>query len=103
MQLPLRLRGLLALFALAGTAPALPAAETLPGRWSEERANAWYAATPWPVGANYLPRTAINQLEMWQAETFDPATIDQEFGWAERVGFNTMRVFLHDLLWRDDA
>ncbi|MBI5688971.1 MAG: cellulase family glycosylhydrolase [Verrucomicrobia bacterium] len=88
---------------LVGGAAILPAAETVPGRWPEERANAWYAATPWPVGANYLPRTAINQLEMWQADTFDPATIDQEFGWAERIGFNTMRVFLHDLLWQGDA
>ncbi len=76
---------------------------TLPGRWSEARIQAWYAEQPWPVGANYVPRTAINQLEMWQADTFDPKTIDEEFGWAADVGMNVMRVFLHDLLWRDDA
>lgn len=83
---------------------ALPsrAAEAVAGRWSEERANAWYAATPWPVGANYVPRSAINQLEMWQAETFDLETIDQEFGWAAAIGMNAMRVFLHDLLWQQD-
>jgi hypothetical protein len=71
-------------------------------RWSEARANAWYAAEPWPVGANFLPSTAVNQLEMWQAESFDEATIDRELGWAEAIGMNTMRVFLHDLLWQQD-
>lgn len=77
--------------------------KTLPGRWTEERANAWYAEQAWPVGANYVPRTAINQLEMWQADTFDLPAIDQELGWAAGIGMNTMRVFLHDLLWRDDS
>lgn len=76
---------------------------TIPGRWSEEKANAWYARQPWPVGANYVPRSAINQLEMWQADTFDPAQIDQEFGWAAGIGMNVMRVYLHDLLWQNDS
>lgn len=80
----------------------LRAADTVPGRWSEARVRAWASERPWPVGANYVPRTAINQLEMWQAETFDLATIDQEFGWAADIGMNAMRVFLHDLLWTQD-
>jgi hypothetical protein len=71
-------------------------------RWSEAQANAWYAAQPWPVGADFLPSTAINELEMWQPETFDPATIDRELGWAEGIGMNTMRVFLHNLVWEQD-
>ena len=71
-------------------------------RWSEARANAWYAAQPWPVGADFLPSTAINELEMWQGESFDPATIDRELGWAEGIGMNTMRVFLHNLVWEQD-
>jgi hypothetical protein len=74
-----------------------------PQRWTESRANAWYQRQPWLVGANYIPATAINQLEMWQAATFDPARIDTELGWAEGIGMNTMRVFLHDLLWQQDA
>lgn len=74
-----------------------------PGQWSSARANAWYAQQEWPVGANYLPRDAINQLEMWQAATFNPQEIDQEFGWAQTIGMNTMRVFLHDLLWQEDS
>ena len=56
------------------------------GRWSAERANAWYADIDWPVGTNFVPSTAINQLEMWQAETFDPVTIDRELGWAAKSG-----------------
>ena len=55
-------------------------------RWSEEKANAWYQQQPWLVGANYIPATAINELEMWQAETFDPKQIDKELGWAEALG-----------------
>ena len=54
------------------------------------------------MGANFLPSTAINELEMWQAESFDPATIDRELGWAEGIGMNTMRVFLHNLVWEQD-
>jgi hypothetical protein len=71
-------------------------------RWTEEKANAWYAGQSWPVGSDYIPANAINQLEMWQADTFDPARIDLELGWAESLGMNTMRVFLHDLLWEQD-
>lgn len=72
-------------------------------RWSEKAAADWYASEPWLVGSNYIPATAINQLEMWQADTFDPARIELELGWAESLGMNTMRVFLHDLLWQQDA
>ena len=72
-------------------------------RWPEQKANAWYAQQPWLVGSNYVPKSAINQLEMWQEATFDPVEIDTEFTWAEAMGMNTMRVFLHDLLWQQDA
>ncbi len=71
-------------------------------RWTPEQANAWYAKQPWLVGGNYTPRTAINQLEMWQADTWDPKTIDQELGWAQELGFTSMRVFLHDIVWKND-
>ena len=71
-------------------------------RWSEPKANEWYSHQPWLVGSNYIPKSAINELEMWQADTFDPTEIDKELGWAEGLGMNTMRVFLHDLLWQQD-
>lgn len=90
--------GLAAVALILALLPALHAQE----RWTEAQANAWYGQQPWPVGANFLPSTAINQLEMWQAESFDPATIDRELGWAEGIGMNTMRVFLHNLVWEQD-
>ena len=86
---------------LAGVAQARP--EESVSRWSESQANDWYARQPWLVGSNYIPATAINELEMWQAETFDLQRIDLELGWAEAIGLNTMRVFLHDLPWEQDA
>jgi hypothetical protein len=70
-----------------------------PNTWSEKKANEWYKQQGWLVGCNFLPSTAINQLEMWEAETFDTVTINRELGWAEEIGFNTLRVFLHDLVW----
>ena len=73
------------------------------GVWTKQEANAWYASQGWLVGANFLPSTAINQLEMWQAESFDTATISRELGWAASLGMNTMRVFLHDLLHQHDS
>ncbi|MDP9128246.1 MAG: cellulase family glycosylhydrolase [Pseudomonadota bacterium] len=72
-------------------------------RWSTKKAHLWYSSQPWLFGSNYTPATAVNQLEMWQAETFDLARIDQELAWARGLGMNTMRVFLHDLLWIQDA
>lgn len=71
-------------------------------RWSEERANDWYERHPWIIGCNYIPANAINQLEMWQADTFDLDRIRLELGWASDLGFNTVRVFLHHLLWEQD-
>ncbi len=72
-------------------------------QWTVAEAQAWYATQPWLVGCNFTPSNAINQLEMWQAETFDIETNGRELGWAADIGFNTMRVFLHDLLWQQDA
>lgn len=71
-------------------------------RWSAPRAQTWYQAHRWMSGANFTPSTAINQLEMWQAATFDPTTIDRELGLAQGIGFNTMRVFLHSLAYQQD-
>jgi Cellulase (glycosyl hydrolase family 5) len=71
--------------------------------WTPARARAWGDSTGWLAGSNFGPSTAINQLEMWQPATFDPQTIDRELGFAESLGFNTMRVFLHNLLWQQDS
>lgn len=72
-------------------------------RWPSEKAREWMARHHWLVGCNYIPSNAINPLEMWQAETFSPEIIDKELGWAAGLGFNTVRVFLHNLLWEQDS
>jgi len=92
-----------ALLILMVVSVCVSAARAQTSRWSEQKANAWYAQQPWFVGSNYINRSAINQLEMWQEASFDPEQIDQELAWAEAMGMNTMRVFLHDLLWQQDA
>jgi predicted GIY-YIG superfamily endonuclease len=76
---------------------------SLKARWTKEKAKGWYKKQPWLVGCNFIPSTAINQLEMWQKETFDPKTLRRELGWAKGLGFNTVRVYLHDLLWEEGS
>jgi hypothetical protein len=70
--------------------------------WSKTEANEWYAGQGWLRGCDFIPSTAINQLEMWQAESFDTATIARELGYAQTIGLNCMRVFLHHLAWQED-
>jgi hypothetical protein len=77
--------------------------EAAKGRWSEARAWSWYDSLPWLAGCNFIPSGAINQLEMWQTDTFNPQELDRELGWLAGIGMNTARVFLHDLLWEQDA
>ena len=70
-------------------------------QWTKDKADSWYGKQPWLVGCNFLPSSAINQLEMFQDETFDIDLINKEIGWAKDLGFNSLRVYLHDLLWDD--
>lgn len=91
-----------AIACLAVSTSVFAQAKELPGRWSVEKAKAWYDTQPWLVGCNYMPANAINQLEMWQADSFDIKTIKKELDWAEELGFNTLRVYLHDLVWQQD-
>jgi len=72
-------------------------------RWSEEKVNKWHKCFDWMAGTNFVPSTAINQLEMWQEETFDPETIDRELRWSAELGFNMHRVFLHNLVWQQNS
>jgi len=70
--------------------------------WSKEKAWKWYENIKPIRGCNYLPKTAVNSTEMWQADTFDPKTIEQELGWAQKSGYNSVRVFLQYLVWKHD-
>jgi hypothetical protein len=71
-------------------------------QWTPSVAEDWYAHQPWLIGANYLQSNTVNQIEMFQQETFDGDRIDMELGWAENLGINTLRVSLHELLWERD-
>jgi len=102
LKLPLLLAAGTAL-AQSPRASAAPRASAEPSRWSPDRANNWYQAQGWPVGANFITSNAINQLEMFQPGTYDPRRIDTELGWARFHGLNSVRVFLHDQLWAQDS
>jgi hypothetical protein len=92
----------------AQNAPAIQAASAAeairgnPARWPARQAHQWYSRQDWILGANYTNASAINQLDMFQAATWNPAEIDKEFGWAKKFGMNSMRVYLHDLLYKQD-
>jgi hypothetical protein len=86
----------------AGLSIVQPAAAQPRGRWSTERAWQWYNQQPWLVGFNYIPSNAINYTEMWQKESFDPATIDKELAVAQGVGFNSLRCVVQYLVWEND-
>src|SRR3569833_360348 len=97
----MRIKFTLAALLLLCSASIMAQKKAAAGVWSAAKANAWYAQHKWINGANFTPSTAINQLEMWQADTFDPTTIDRELGYAESIGFNAMRVFLHSVVWKE--
>lgn len=84
-------------------APALSVRSSEAERWPSEKAWTWYRERPWLVGVNYLPSTACNTTEFWQAESFDEPTIRRELEWAQSLGFNTCRVFVQHLVWKHDA
>ena len=77
-------------------------AQTIRPVWDKTTAAHWYAKQGWLRGCDFIPSTAINQLEMWQAASFDTATISRELGYAQDIGLNCMRVFLHHLAWQED-
>lgn len=84
-----------------GTAPKKADTEAAK-MWSVEKARQWGMVQNWLRGSDFIPSTAVNQLEMWQAETFDPVTISRELRWADEIGMNCMRVYLHHLAWEID-
>ena len=71
-------------------------------RWTAERAAEWAASVGWAKGFNYVPSTAVNTTEFWQADTFDETTIAREMEWAADIGYNSCRVFVQYLVWEAD-
>lgn len=72
------------------------------GAWPPDRAWEWRRRVGWMIGCNYVPAYACNQIELWSAATFDAAAIDRELADAAALGFNALRVYLHDLVFAQD-
>jgi len=103
----MHIRSLSAMAGLVGAVVAGPVVgrgqqEAAGERWPAEKAWAWYRQQPWACGVNFVPSTAANTTELWQAASFDEKTIDRELGWAARIGFNSCRVFVQYLVWKHD-
>ena len=92
--------GVLAMF--VGACQCEKEARTTAQRWSEEKANEWYAQLPWMAGADYINAGAINQIEMWSGDTYNHDQIDKELTWAEDLGFKTLRVYLSSVVYEND-
>lgn len=75
---------------------------TIKPRWDADKAWDWKATHPWIVGCNFLPSYAVNFVDMWHRQSFDPIAIDRELGWAASAGMNAVRVNLQYLQWMDD-
>ena len=80
----------------------LMAKKPVKAQWTAEQARQWWSETEWPVGCCYVPTYAINQFEMWQEDTFNPDVLDKEMALCESLGFNIVRVYLHEMLWFQD-
>lgn len=102
-MIALRLLSVILIFFVSCRSQVQVEPERVRTRWTVADAVQWKQTHPWLRGSNFAPSSAINQLEMWQADSFDSATIDRELGYAESLGFNSMRVFLHNLLWQQDS
>lgn len=76
--------------------------KTVDKRWSKEKAWKWHNERPWINGCNYLPSYASNSVEFWQADTFDPKTIDKELALAEGVGYNSIHILMQFLVWENN-
>jgi len=71
-------------------------------RWTEDQANQWYEKMPWMAGCDYITSDAINQIEMWSKDTYNAKQIDKELGWAQNIGFTTLRVYLSSVVYEND-
>ncbi len=93
---------LIATLVIMACSPKITKNQTPRAKWTIAQADNWYKQWGWLRGANFIPSTAINQLEMWQADTFDPTTIDRELGYTEGIGMDSMRVYLYHIAWQQD-
>ena len=70
--------------------------------WTPDQAWAWFNAQKYIMGTEFTVSSAANQLEMWQAETFDAELIEKEISFGAKLGYTVFRIFLHDLVYFHD-
>ena len=95
MPRPLQLPRL-ALLAVLLPVPLPPAAAAAPHAY----ANAWADVR----GVNYVPSYSANPVQTWSADyvVYDKATVERELGYAQGIGLNAVRVFMHMFVWQAD-
>ena len=74
------------------------------GKWSKERIWEWHNKQPWLRGCNFMGSDCANRIDQWQELGFEEriVTADRELKLAAETGFNTVRLILEYIVWRDD-
>ena len=73
-------------------------------QWTKEEANAWYAKLPWLRGCNFIGSDCANRFDMWQSYKAEQklATAERELALSEKVGFNTVRLWVIFEAWLNE-
>ena len=73
-------------------------------RWSEQRVWDWYNSRPWMRGCNYMSADCANRIDQWQSLGFEERmqTTEEELALMEKTGFNSIRIILEFVVWRDE-
>ena len=73
-------------------------------QWTKEEANAWYAKLPWLRGCNFIGSDCANRFDMWQSYKAEQklATAERELALSEKLGFNTVRLWVIFEAWLNE-
>ena len=73
-------------------------------RWTKEEAWKWYEAYPWIRGCNYMSADSANRVDQWQSLGFEERmkTTEEEFRLARETGFNSIRVLIEYVVWKEE-
>ncbi len=73
-------------------------------RWSKERAWEWYNSRPWIRGCNFMGSDCANRIDQWQELGFEERfkTADEELALAAKTGFNSIRIILEYIVWKEE-
>lgn len=73
-------------------------------QWSKERIWDWYDKELWLRGCNFMGSDCANRIDQWQELGFEERlkTADRELKLAAETGFNTVRLILEYIIWKED-